>query len=137
ATFDVVMSFDVFEHIPDSDAHLAEVKRVLKPGGVYVLQTPNKWTNSVFETIRWRSFTRWKADHCALHSYGQLDARLRKNNFAPQFFDVPVVTPFFREKVRRYVGPVGLLALALMNPDRWPLRFRTNFYVKAESSEPR
>ena len=24
--FDVVLSFDVFEHIPDSDAHLAEVR---------------------------------------------------------------------------------------------------------------
>src|SRR5262249_58323037 len=67
-TFDLVLSFDVFEHIADSDAHLAEVRRVLRPGGAYALQTPNKWTNSVFETIRWRSFTAWKQDHCALHS---------------------------------------------------------------------
>ena len=57
ATFDILISFDVFEHIPDSDAHLIEVRRVLRPGGCYLLQTPNKWTNSVFETIRWRSLT--------------------------------------------------------------------------------
>ena len=55
--FDVVLSFDVFEHIPEPDQHLREVARVLKPNGCYLLQTPNKWTNSVFETIRWRSFT--------------------------------------------------------------------------------
>ena len=70
STFDLVLSFDVFEHIADSDAHLAEVARVLRPGGAYALQTPNKWTNSVFETIRWRSVTAWKADHCSLHSLG-------------------------------------------------------------------
>lgn len=28
--FDCVISFDVFEHIPDSDKHLSEVNRVLK-----------------------------------------------------------------------------------------------------------
>jgi len=43
-SFDLVISFDVFEHIPNSDKHLQEVKRVLKPKGHYLLQTPNKWT---------------------------------------------------------------------------------------------
>jgi 2-polyprenyl-3-methyl-5-hydroxy-6-metoxy-1,4-benzoquinol methylase len=41
--FDTVLSFDVFEHIADSDQHLREVRRVLKPAGAYLLQTPNKW----------------------------------------------------------------------------------------------
>ena len=33
-TFDVVMSFDVLEHIPDTDHHLSEIVRVLSPGAV-------------------------------------------------------------------------------------------------------
>jgi SAM-dependent methyltransferase len=131
AAFDVVLSFDVFEHIADSDAHLAEVRRVLRPGGLYALQTPNKWTNSIFETIRWRSFTAWKADHCALHSLEQLRRRLRTHGFEPTFADVPVVNEFFREKLRRYVGPVGPALLTIANPDRWPLKLRTNLYVVA------
>ncbi len=42
ASFDVVISFDVFEHIAESDAHLREVGRVLVPGGRYLLQTPEQ-----------------------------------------------------------------------------------------------
>jgi SAM-dependent methyltransferase len=131
-SFDVVMSFDVFEHIRDSDAHLREVKRVLRPGGSYVMQTPNKWANIVFETIRWRSFTAWREDHCALHSLGELERRLRRHGFVTaRAFDIPVVNEFFRAKVRRYAGWPGTLALKLVNPDRFPLRWRTNLYVQA------
>jgi len=132
AAFDLVLSFDVFEHIADSDAHLSEVRRVLRPGGVYALQTPNKWTNSVFETIRWRSFTAWKEDHCALHNLAELRARFQAHGFEPSFADVPVVNDFFREKLRRYIGPAGPALLKVVNPDRWPLKFRTNFYVVAK-----
>jgi SAM-dependent methyltransferase len=137
ATFDVVLSFDVFEHIADSDAHLTEVRRVLKPGGWYLLQTPNKWTNSVFETIRWRSFTRWREDHCSLHTYGQLERRFRRHGFDISFADVKVVTPFYRKKVRRYLGGFGILLLALANPDRLPRRLRTNLYARAQKQAVR
>ena len=134
AAFDVVLSFDVFEHIPDSDGHLSEVRRVLKPGGWYLLQTPNKWSNTIFETIRWRSFTRWRADHCSLHSYAELRRRFTRQGFDVQVDDVPVMTEFYREKVRRHLGGIGVAMLRLANPDRWPLRWRTNFYVRARKA---
>lgn len=129
--FQVVLSFDVFEHIPDSDAHLAEVRRVLAPGGSYLIQTPNKWSNVVFETIRWRSFTKFRQDHCSLHTLGELNARLRRHGFEPHAYDIPVVNEFFRSKVRRYLGVAGIAALAVVNPDRLPLAWRTNLYVQA------
>ena len=130
-SFDVVMSFDVFEHIPDSDAHLREVHRVLRAGGAYLIHTPNKWMNVVFETIRWRSFTRFREDHCSLHTLGELAARLSRHGFESRACDVPVVNDFFREKVRTYAGPLGVIALKLANPDRFPLACRTNLYVHA------
>jgi SAM-dependent methyltransferase len=130
-SFDVVMSFDVFEHIHDSDRHLRSVRRVLRTGGAYLIQTPNKWTNVVFETIRWRSFTRFREDHCSLHTLGELRNRLARLGFDADAYDVPVVNDFFRQKVRRYIGPPGLLALRLVNPDRLPLSWRTNLYVHA------
>jgi len=131
ASFDVVMSFDVFEHIPDSDAHIEEVRRVLRPGGAYILQTPNKWTNVVFETIRWRSFTKFREDHCSLHTLGQLRDRFARHGFTARAYDVPVVNDFFRAKVRRHLGALGQAAIGVVNPDRLPLALRTNLYVRA------
>ncbi|MFT4672062.1 MAG: 2-polyprenyl-3-methyl-5-hydroxy-6-metoxy-1,4-benzoquinol methylase [Arenicella sp.] len=41
ATFDVVTSFQVVEHVADYDTYLSEIRRVLKPEGVLLLTTPN------------------------------------------------------------------------------------------------
>ena len=104
---------------------------MLKPGGSYLVQTPNKWMNVVFEMIRWKSFTRFRADHCSLHTLGELRRRLERHGFDVAVSDVPVVNDFFRAKVRHYAGIAGLAALALLNPDHLPLAWRTNLYVRA------
>lgn len=41
ASFDVVSAFDVLEHLHDPEPALAEVARVLKPGGVLIGATPD------------------------------------------------------------------------------------------------
>ncbi len=41
ATFDLVVSFQVIEHIFAPDSYLREIRRVLKPGGTVILTTPN------------------------------------------------------------------------------------------------
>jgi SAM-dependent methyltransferase len=140
-SFDVVLSFDVFEHIPDSDRHLREVMRVIKPDGYYLLQTPNKWTNIPFEILRhWRKYRMGPVagyrellkDHCALHSYWQLRRRFARNGFEMTFVDIPVVNDHFRAKMCTYFGFAASPLLAVLNPDRFPRPMRTNFYVKAE-----
>jgi len=40
ASFDVVLTSDVMEHVRDCDAAHAEIFRILKPGGVYVFNVP-------------------------------------------------------------------------------------------------
>lgn len=40
ASFDVVISTEVLEHVPDPDLYLMEVKRVLKPGGMFFFTVP-------------------------------------------------------------------------------------------------
>ncbi|MBK9216618.1 MAG: class I SAM-dependent methyltransferase [Chloracidobacterium sp.] len=42
-TFDACVSNYVIEHVADPTGHLAEIRRVLKPGGSYIFRTPNFW----------------------------------------------------------------------------------------------
>jgi ubiquinone/menaquinone biosynthesis C-methylase UbiE len=54
ATFDVLLSFGVLEHVPNDRASLCEIARVLKPGGLFFcffLPTELSWTQKV---ARWR-----------------------------------------------------------------------------------
>ena len=42
ASFDAVVSFETLEHIRAQEAFLDEVRRVLRPGGLFVVSSPNK-----------------------------------------------------------------------------------------------
>ncbi len=42
ASFDCVVSFQVIEHIRDDAAFVREVRRVLRPGGRFIVSTPNR-----------------------------------------------------------------------------------------------
>jgi SAM-dependent methyltransferase len=48
-SFDMVTFGEVIEHVPDPDALLGEIWRVLKPGGHLVVTTPNlvSWSNRI------------------------------------------------------------------------------------------
>jgi ubiquinone/menaquinone biosynthesis C-methylase UbiE len=43
ASFEAALSIETLEHVDDEAATLAEIHRVLAPGGVFVLSVPNKW----------------------------------------------------------------------------------------------
>lgn len=131
ASFDVVVSFDVFEHIPDTKGHIAEVKRVLAPGGKYLVCTPNQWTNIPFEIIKEKSLTKYKEYHCALHNYWAIQKRFAEAGFTTDFIEVPLVTPFFLQKMKKYFGSFGIFLVKVLQPDSWPTWLKTNFYVVA------
>jgi SAM-dependent methyltransferase len=65
ASFDVVVSNHVIEHTADPIAHLAEIRRLLRPGGVAYLATPNRWWPwevharlPLLHYLPWRLFSR-------------------------------------------------------------------------------
>jgi len=47
-SFDLVTANMVVEHLDEPAASLAEIRRVLRPGGVFIYHTPNYWSYWVF-----------------------------------------------------------------------------------------
>jgi ubiquinone/menaquinone biosynthesis C-methylase UbiE len=127
-TFDVVLSFDLFEHIARIDRHVGEVHRVLKPSGYYLFQTPNKLSNVVAETLAHKSL-KWRRVHPSLHTPGQLRRRLTRQGFEARFVKMDAMNEFTRAKLRK-LGPVGRI-VERINFTRLPLALQINLYVVA------
>lgn len=54
-SFDAVTSWEVLEHLPDPATFFRSIYRILKPGGVWALSTPNwrsRWERSTTEMTR-------------------------------------------------------------------------------------
>lgn len=128
-TFDVVLSFDLFEHIARIDRHLSEVQRVLKPSGYYLFETPNKVSNVVSETLAYRSL-KWRRAHPSLHTPGQLRRRLARHGFETRFVKMDQRNEYTRSKLRK-LGPAGRL-VGRIDFTRLPLVLQINLYVVAQ-----
>ncbi len=69
AAFDLVYSFHALEHIPDDRAALREMNRVLKPGGVACIGTPNR--------LRWVGYLGSATDTWTKIRWNLADLRMR------------------------------------------------------------
>lgn len=132
STFDVVLSFDVLEHISDVKGHLSEVRRILKTGGFYLFQTPNKLTNMPFEIIKSQSLTEYKKYHCSLQTFWSLKKLLTAHGFAFTFVNIPIMNEFIEQKLYNIFGSTGVYLMQIVNIDKLPMLLRTNFYVCGE-----
>lgn len=71
-SFDLVMANHVLEHVMDDIAALAEIRRVLKGGGLAILQTPfasklhSTWQDAGVDTNEARQLAFGQADHVRL-----------------------------------------------------------------------
>lgn len=72
ANFDVVLSFQVFEHVSNTDHYLSEVRRVLAPEGQLVLITPDRSTRLLPLQRPWN---RWHIHEYDKRGLGGLLAR--------------------------------------------------------------
>ena len=127
-SFDIVLSFDLFEHIAQIDRHIAEVFRLLKADGYYLFQTPNKYSNAIFETLSKKSL-KWRRAHPSLHTPRQLRRRLTRHGFEVQFVKMDPINEFTLRKLQR-LGSIGNI-FKHINFRRLPLGLQTNLYVIA------
>jgi SAM-dependent methyltransferase len=85
--FDVVTALAVFEHIePERLVQLtAEIRRVLKPEGQYVMTTPSSWTGGILKTMaRLRLVSHEEIEeHKDAYSRAQILSVLQSAGFLP------------------------------------------------------
>ena len=106
-SFDVVTILDVIEHLTDPLAELREIYRVLRPGGLVVVETPN-W-NSIYRLLLRQ---RWAALQPRLHllyfSRRTLSRMLERAGFDIMRSTTEIVALFSPEAAARGLGPALL-----------------------------
>lgn len=87
--FDVVLSFQVIEHVHDTATYLREARRVLKPGGVMIIVTPDR-------TLRLLPFQKpWNRWHVREYSMASLER---------------MVAPWLQVEAMQHMGAVDAVA---------------------------
>jgi len=81
-SIDTAVSFHVLEHLPEPLSVLAELRRVLKPGGTAVLEVPhaNDFLLQDLDCAAFRKFTLW-SQHLVLHTRDSLKRLLTHAGF--------------------------------------------------------
>lgn len=74
--FDVVTMFEVVEHLPDTSELFTAVSRILKPGGLVVVSTPNS-------KMCWRPPLDFPPHHLSRFSPRSLNSLLIRSGFTP------------------------------------------------------
>jgi SAM-dependent methyltransferase len=128
--FDRVIAAEVLEHIPDDAAALAELVRVLRPGGTLAVTVP-RWFP---ERVCWALAEEYHAPavpdgHVRIYGKGQLERRLRGAG----------VRTTGSHQAHALHSPYWWLrcALGLDRPDRRPVRLYHRFLVWDITSRPR
>jgi ubiquinone/menaquinone biosynthesis C-methylase UbiE len=78
ASFDGLFAGELVEHLPDPEAGIEEFRRVLRPGGMLVLTTPNRRR---LANVVDRSERPYSPDHLSELSYDEARALLRAHGF--------------------------------------------------------
>lgn len=113
-TFDVVISSEVIEHVPDPFKAIQELFRVLKPGGTMILTTPNKiwyfaiWIANTFKLRPYEgleNWTGWYEMKRKLKRAGFIDSQLSGIHLFPFISKVLYPILDFFHKFNKILGP--------------------------------
>jgi SAM-dependent methyltransferase len=114
--FDVIVSFQVIEHLYKPEAMLERVKNHLKPNGIFIMTTPNlDGFGAQVMGERWHGY---RDDHVSLKGYNKWCALLEECGFVPVycgstfFSGIPLLNRF-------PLGIVNWMLLAIFGTARW------------------
>lgn len=101
-SFDVVISSDVLEHLPDVRRHITEIHRVLAPGGRYLFKTPNRHLAESYYLLRGLyDYNIW---HPSMVGPGEAKRLLRRSGFDTRILPVEELTAAQLRKVPTRIG---------------------------------
>jgi SAM-dependent methyltransferase len=83
ASFDVVMASEVLEHIPDDDLAMAEIARVVRPGGRVAVTVPRWWPERVCWALS-RDYHDVAGGHVRIYRGDELERGLRGAGLQPR-----------------------------------------------------
>lgn len=131
-SFDTILMFDVIEHIPKVDLFMKkEVYRVLKKGGLFIYQTPNKYMNIPWEIIHKKSVFKWRNYHCSLQTVQSLREILLRVGFSSIVIEkYNIVTEHNRKKLQTRLGFLGSFVLNILR--LMPLNYYPNLWGNAK-----
>ncbi len=150
-TFDVVLSNEVIEHVQDDRAAVAEMARVLRPGGRAIIFCPNRWYPVEQHGVYWRGRYHFGnvplvnylpdplrnrlAPHVRTYTRGRLLSLLR--GLPLQVVYETRIFGGYDNLIARF-GPGGrLLRAGLQGAERTPARvFGLSHLVIAERTQP-
>ncbi len=116
-TFDIVVSSEVIEHVPNPFKALSELYRVLKPGGILVVTTPNKiwyfaiWLANLFKLRPYQgleNWTGWMEMNYNLKKLGFTEIDMRGIHLFPFIAKIFYPVLDFFHKYNDSLGPVML-----------------------------
>lgn len=125
-TFDVLISSDVVEHLPNLARHIGEVARVLSIGGSFLIKTPNRLMAERYYRLRglYDAYF-WHPSMC---SPSEIRLMLQRNGFDVIFLPVPRLT----DAQLRKIPMKRLRSIASRVPlSRLPLRLRPHLEIVA------
>lgn len=87
-TFDAVTMLAVFEHLPPRVLRsvLPEIRRVLRPGGAYVMTTPARWTPAILDLlVKLRMLSHHEIDeHQGAYGHSEIRSLLQEAGFGEE-----------------------------------------------------
>ena len=101
SSFDLLVQFHVLEHIPDDAAAMGEMARVMKPGGMALVQVPcrrDRLTDEDVDAPEAERITRFgQRDHVRYYGH-DFDDRLRANGMRVRYLEAADIVPEARRE---------------------------------------
>ena len=85
SSFDVIICSEVFEHLFSAYSNVQEIHRILKNTGIYIIKTPNRNIENIYNFLINRNNYYHKSFHQSTQSMESLKKLLVVYGFKPQF----------------------------------------------------